>query len=79
VVSVCGVILVLAAAAGWWLLRQRTVSEPRVVALAPVPLTAAAGYEVAPSPSPDGNQSRTCGMRARSPLWQGVTLASAST
>ena len=56
VVSVCGVILVLAVAAGWWLLRQRTVSEPRVVALAPVPLTAAAGYEASPSPSPDGNQ-----------------------
>jgi hypothetical protein len=60
VVSVCGVILVLAAAAGWWLWGQRPVSETSAVALGPAPLgpvlTAAAGYEAAPRPSPDGNQ-----------------------
>ncbi len=56
VVSICGVILVLSLAASWWFWTHRPVSEMRAVPLAPVPLTAAAGYEAAPSPSPDGNQ-----------------------
>ncbi len=46
--------LVLAVAAGWWLIRARP--EATVAPLTPVPLTAATGWELHPSLSPDGNQ-----------------------
>src|SRR5690242_11517221 len=47
-----GALLILGVAA-WWLWTRR---EPNTVQLTPVPLTAAPGWEMQPSFSPDGNQ-----------------------
>ena len=55
IAGACGAIVVLVVAAETWsMLKPRPETKP--VALTPVPLTAAAGWESQPSLSPDGNQ-----------------------
>ena len=54
VAALCGAVVLLAAVAGWWLLRPRL--DTNASPLVPVPLTSAPGWEMWPSLSPDGNQ-----------------------
>jgi Tol biopolymer transport system component/DNA-binding winged helix-turn-helix (wHTH) protein len=54
VLLACAAFLVIATAAGWWLLRAHSLGEP--TQLTAVPLTAATGWENGASFSPDGNQ-----------------------
>ena len=56
VAALCGAALLLAAVAGWWLLRPRVETVATDAALVPAPLTAAEGLEHRPNLSPDGNQ-----------------------